>query len=410
MSDRNGGDLGPGFRALFLGVLASNTGDGIRLAALPLLALSLTDSPFLISLVTVAQYLPWLVFAPVGGALVDRWSRRRTILVTQAWRGLVMVALVLLVATDRAELWHLAVVAFVITVGEILVDPATVALVPNVVRDEQLERANSRIASAEILTNDVGGGPVGSTLFGFAPWLPFVVDAASYLGSVVPFRGLPRDPGRSDASGSLRSSATSVVTEAREGFGWLRRHPVLGPLTVAQVVYFFGLAASLSLFVVVVVDELGASEAAFGVLLAVGAVGALFGTTLAPRVAARGWTNAAIVGGVVVQGVTLAITPLAPVVAVAGVLWFLNGVPAGLSRPLVRGIQQRHTPNELLGRINVTTRIFTRGVIILGALVAGSTAAIVDVRAAFAVAGAAQLVSALMMWRALGRSAVTESA
>ena len=119
-------------------------------------------------------------------------------------------------------------------------DPATVALVPTVVRDAQLERANSRIASAEILTNDVGGGPVGSTLFGFTPWLPFVVDAASYLGSVVPFRGLPRDPGRSDASsGSLRSSAISVVAEAREGFGWLRRHPVLGPLTVAQVVYFF---------------------------------------------------------------------------------------------------------------------------------------------------------------------------
>ncbi len=100
-------DLGSGFRALFGGTLLSNAGDGIRLA------LTLTDSAFLISLVTAAQYLPWLVFAPVGGALVDRWSRRRTI----------------------------------------LVDPATVALVPTVVRDEQLDRANSRIASAEIVTN-----------------------------------------------------------------------------------------------------------------------------------------------------------------------------------------------------------------------------------------------------------------
>ncbi len=97
------------------------------------------------------------------------------------------------------------------------------------------------------------------------------------------------------------------------------------------------------------------------------------------------------------------LTPLSPAIVVAAVLWFFNGVPAGLSRPLVRGIQQRVTPNELLGRINVTTRIFTRGVVILGALGAGVVAASTDVRVAFAVAGLAQMVSAAMMWRAFQR-------
>lgn len=88
-----GGSLGPGFRALYRGSLVSNTGDGIRLAALPLLAASLTTSPFLIASVTAAQYLAWLAFGPFGGAIVDRAERRRAILTTQLWRGLLMAGL-----------------------------------------------------------------------------------------------------------------------------------------------------------------------------------------------------------------------------------------------------------------------------------------------------------------------------
>jgi MFS family permease len=83
-----GRSLGSSFDSLFRGSLVANTGDGIRLAAVPLLAASLTTSPFLIAAVTAAQYLPWATFAPLGGVVVDRRDRRQTILVTQAWRGL----------------------------------------------------------------------------------------------------------------------------------------------------------------------------------------------------------------------------------------------------------------------------------------------------------------------------------
>lgn len=236
--------LGPGFRALYAGALVSNTGDGIRLAALPLLAATLTTSPLLISTVTAAQYLPWLTFGPFGGALVDRWERRRTILTTQAWRGLVMASLAVLVWTD-----HACVVAFLITLGEILVDPSTVALVPTLVDDVDLERANGRIASVEIVSNDFAGAPVGSALFAFAPWLPFLVDGASYLGSVLPFRQLPRQPHHAPPE---TVSTRTVRADAADGFRWLRRHRVLGPFTIAQVIYCFGFAASYSLLVVFV--------------------------------------------------------------------------------------------------------------------------------------------------------------
>ena len=245
-----GGPLGSGFRALFFGSLISNTGDGIRLAALPLLAAELTSSPVVVSAVTAAQYLPWVSVAPLGGALVDRHDRRRMILVTQSWRGAVMLVLAWLVASDLVAIWHLCVVAFVITAGEILVDPSVVALVPTLVNDEQLDTANGRISSVEIVTNDFAGGPAGATAFGIAPWLPFLLDAGSYLASLVPFRRLPSDPPVPDDQphDEVRPAGRpTLLSDAAEGIRFLRRHPILGPVTAATMVYYLGAATGFSL-------------------------------------------------------------------------------------------------------------------------------------------------------------------
>lgn len=407
--------LGSGFRALFVGSLVSNLGDGLRLAALPLLATSLTDSPLLISAVAAAQYLPWLTFAPFGGALVDRWVRRRTILVTQAWRGVLLTALALLVWTGHAEIWQVCLVAFAVTVGEILVDPSTVALVPTLVDDRDLDRANGRISSAEIVANDFAGGPLGALLFGFAPWLPFLVDGVSYLGSLLAFRELPRSEARAAADTTRTADrgdadadtpARSLRAEAVDGFRWLRRHPVLGPVTLAQVVYFFGVAAGLALLVELVTDELDGPPFAFGLVLGLGAVGAFLGTLIGPSVATRVEPRVSLSVAVLVQGIGLAAAAAAPSLPVLAVLWFVIGIPAGVQRPIARSLQQRLTPNELLGRVNVTARIFTRGVIVVGALVAGGLAAVASVRWSFAVGGLAQIIAAVMLWTALDRGSV----
>ena len=390
--------LGPGFRALYSGALVSNVGDGIRLAALPLLAATLTTSPFLVATVTAAQYLPWLTFGPFGGALVDRWKRRRTILVTQAWRGLVMAALALLAWSKHVEIWHVCVVAYLITLGEILVDPSTVALVPTLVEETDLEQANGRIASVEIVTNDFAGGPVGSALFAFAPWLPFLIDGISYLGSLLPFGRLPR---------AVRNTALETVApptvraDAIEGFTWLRHHRVLGPFTVTQVVYYFGFAASFSLLVVLVTDDLDASAFAFGVLLAAGAGGAFLGSLSGARVVDAFGARATLAGCVALQGATLAAVAATRSLPAVEALWFINGIPAGLQRPVARSMQQRLTPNHLLGRVNVTARILTRGTIVVGALAAGALATAASVRWSLAAGGFVQLIAAAAMWAAL---------
>ena len=99
----------------------------------------------------------------------------------------------------------------------------------------------------------------------------------------------------------------------------------------------------------------------------------------------------------------MAAVAIAQSVPVIAALWFLNGIPAGLQRPAARSMQQRLTPNHLLGRVNVTVRIFTRGVIVFGALGAGALAAATNVRWSFAAGGAIQIVGAVVMWVVLAR-------
>ena len=315
-----------------------------------------------------------------------------------------MVTLAALVWLDLVAIWQLCVVAFVVTVGEIMVDPSIVALVPTVVHDEDLDRANGRIASAEIVTNDFAGGPIGAAAFGFAPWLPFLVDGASYLGSVHPFRRLPTaEPDRPDVGERSTAGTTTRRREALEGFTWLRDHPVLGPFTAAQVVSYLGASAGFSLLVVLVTVELDAPDVTFGAVLAAGAAGALLGALTGRRIADRVGVRATLAATVAGQGATLVAAAASGSAMHLVVLWFLNGVPAGVQRPIARSLQQRLTPNGLLGRINVTARIFTRGVIVVGALAAGALAAATDVRTALVAGGMVQLLAGVLVWRALGR-------
>lgn len=401
--------VGPGFRALFLGSLVSNTGDGIRLAALPLLAADLTSSPVLVSAVTAAQFLPWVSVAPLGGALVDRNDRRRMILVTQSWRGVVMLALAGLVASNVVAIWHLCLVAFLITAGEILVDPSVVALVPTLVDDEQLDNANARMASVEIVTNDFAGGPVGATAFGFAPWLPFLLDGGSYLASLVPFRRLPPEPAAVSGQRrqeTQRAERPTLRSDAAEGFRFLRRHPILWPVTVATMVYYLGAATGFSLLVLLIRDSAGGPAWTFGFVLACGAVGAFVGTRMSSGLSKRFGPRTTLAAATALEGLALAAMALSTSVGVLAVLWFLGGVPTGVRIPVARSIQQRLTPNRLLGRVNVSARMFTRGIIVAGAIGSGALATAIGVRSAFAVGGAIEIVSALLIARALSTTSL----
>lgn len=379
---------------MWVGSGVSNIGDGLRIAALPLLAVSLTDSPLAVAAVTTAQFAPWLLFAPLGGALVDRSRRRETIIATQGWRALTMLALGVAVLTDVAAIWHLYVVGALITVGEILVDPAVGALVPAMVDHDDLEAANSRIFATEIVTNEFAGGPLGSAAYTLAAWFPFVVDGLTYALSIVWFRRLPAVP-------STRVGPTRLRTEIAEGARWLWQHEFLGRFAAIMGWANFGAVASLALLVLLVTDVLAGSEIAFGVVLATGAVGGFIGTTFASWFAVRFGRRQVLVGALLMEAVVMFMVAAAPDITTLAGLWLLMTIPAGLWMPLSRSMQQRLTPNHLLGRINTTTRVLTRGGMVLGSLVMGVLATVLNVRWAIAVGAAIDLSAGVLLWRLL---------
>ena len=125
--------LGANYVRLWSAATVSNLGDGVTLAALPLLAASLTRSPTSIAAISLAGTLPWLLFALLGGALADRLDRRRTMALVDGFRMLAMGVLAVLVLTGTETLPLIAIVAFALGTAETLFDNAAQAILPNVV-------------------------------------------------------------------------------------------------------------------------------------------------------------------------------------------------------------------------------------------------------------------------------------
>ncbi|HEX7442595.1 MAG TPA: MFS transporter, partial [Acidimicrobiales bacterium] len=163
----------------------STLGDGVRVAALPLLAATLTRDPIAVASVAVAQGLPWALFALLSGALVDRLDRRLIMGYTDLFRFVVTGGLVVLVATHHTSIAALCVVAFCLGSAETMFDNASQAILPAVVARPHLELANSRLASVEIVTRDFVGPPFGALLFTLAALVPFAVDSASFAVAAV---------------------------------------------------------------------------------------------------------------------------------------------------------------------------------------------------------------------------------
>lgn len=172
--------LGAPFRAVWLSVAISGTGDGMFLTAFPLLAGALTRDAVLIAGVTVASRLPWLLFSLLTGALADRFDRRRLMVLADVGRCVVVAVLGAAVLADGASIWLLYACAFALGFGETLHANAAQAILPVIVEPDDLIAANARLTGTQVATEQSAGPPLGAALFGAAASVPFLVDAVTF--------------------------------------------------------------------------------------------------------------------------------------------------------------------------------------------------------------------------------------
>ena len=383
--------LGSDFHRFWLAAAASNLGDGIRLGALPLLALRLTDNPTLIGAVSAATIAPWLL-APLAGVFVDRSNRRRLMIGGQFGRAALVGLLIALIATDTVTIWALLAVAVGLGIGEVVVDTTSQAAIPQLVEPHQLDRANSRLQVATQVLDEVAGVALGALLFTRMASLPFAVDAATFLLGGVLLATLRRP-----LQGDRRQHPRTVRSDLREGFGFLLGNPFLRSTMLAAAVSNVATNMSFAVLVVLVVDELGASEAAYGIVVAASSVGGVLAAFVAGTLSSRLGRVRVLLGAPLFVIAGLSAAAVAQHVVVAAVAWFVIrfGI-ISLSVPAV-SLRQAVTPDRLLGRVVASFRMVGIGAGPLGAVLGGVLTHATDVRAANFVAVAVMVAATLLL-------------
>ena len=158
----------------------SNLGDGVVLAAGPLLVASITTEPFAVAMAMFAQRMPWFIFGLWAGTVVDRVDRQRLLVIVDLMRAAVLTALAATVAMDLVNLPVIYVSMFLLGSAETLVDNAGVALLVTAVPKEHLGAANARLYGAMMLMNQLIGPPLGAVLFAASAVYPFGLNAACF--------------------------------------------------------------------------------------------------------------------------------------------------------------------------------------------------------------------------------------
>jgi MFS family permease len=390
---RTSSELGSRYRKLYTATIISNLGDGVSSVAYPWLASAVTRSPLLVSLVVVAQRLPWLVFTLPAGVITDRVDRRKAMVLMDTLRFLLTLVVAFtvlggshnlpspkqldLVVGTRTGLYMVVVIAtLLLGMAEVLRDNCGQTIMPNLVDADQLEKANGQLWAAEGIANTFIGPPLGSLLLIASFALPFFLDAASFFAAAALVASIPGSF-RAERS-SPDTSPTGWRAELAEGVRWLWRHELLRPMAIIlglmNLASMLG-AATLVLFAqeVLHIGPLLFALLGFGYALG-GIVAGTFASTVSKRLGS-GTCLALTLAGSVVVGLTIGLLPYWPVVIVMYTVMALLGT---LWNVITVSLRQSIIPPHLLGRVNSVYRFFAWGMMPIGAAMSGGIVWFVD--------------------------------
>ena len=385
------------FGALWAGQLVSLFGDRIHQIALAFLVLDMTDSPIAVALTFFAATLPNLVIGPVAGALVDRWDQKRVMVISDLLRAAIVLLLPVAAGVNILLVYPLV---FGLTTVSIFFRPARTAVIPRIVRDDELVAANSAIWLGDSIA-DVVGYPLATvfvSLVGSSLVIAFWVDAASYLTSalLIVTMAIP-------AVVHVTSAALPGMRGLREdlGIGWrfLRREPVLFPNTVQAVVGQFAIGITIGLMAVYASDALASDllgpEARYGLIEAAIGIGNLVGGFVIGLLGARIARGRLIIGGYVVYGACIAALALSGNVAVAFGLAFGMGAANMAFVIPTQTLFMERTPHDMIARVISFRFAAVFGSITLGMAAGGVLGEFVGSAVVFGIFGLVTVVAGL---------------
>lgn len=379
---------------------ATHLGTGIHLAALPLLATSLTSDPRVIAALATAGTLPTLVLALPFGVWADRAHRPRIMIGGNLVCGLTLLALALLTGLGLLHLWALAGAAALLAGAQLLTSTASFALVPSLVPRSELPRANGYLEITSETTAGVIGPPAAGFAFAATPVLAPLLAGVSYLASCLLLRPLTRHRERTGVEPESPSATLATTdgagtgapdqrSEMVAGLRYVARHRGLRSTVILGAAFgLFGWMPEATL-VLFARDTLDLSPAGFGILLAVTTVGAVLGGLTLRPLSARISTARLVVGTHLLYGALLIPVGLTDNAWAVGTIFFLQGFPLIVSNAALQSLQQALTPDHLLGRVGAITRLAGGIAAPLGLAAGGLVASSLDLSTVWVLAGAA---------------------
>ena len=400
--------MGTDFRWLLASSWTSNVGDGVALAAAPLLIASMTSSPILVAAGAILQFLPWLVFGLHAGAIADRFDRRRLVMVANGARAVVLLALCAFLVTGMANIWIVLASAFLYGTAEVFVDTAGSTLLPMLLKPADLGLGNARLQAGFLVANQFAGPPLGAFLFAAGHAWPFLLEAVCVSLAVVLISRIARTPvppreAGVPATGGTDPGRAKVHTDIAEGLRWLWRNPPVRMLVLIILLFNVTWAAPWGVLVLYATEHLHMGAIGYGMLTTASAAGGLLATM------SFGWLERHVSFATmmrvclsleVVMHLSFALTAQG---WIALIIMFVFGFYAFIWGTISTTVRQRLVPHELQGRVSSVNSVGVFGGMVIGQALGGVIAQAWGLTAPwwFAFAGAA--LTLLFVWRPISQ-------
>jgi len=266
------------FRSLWIATIVSNVGTWMQDVGAGWLMTSLSSSPSLVALVEAADSIPLMLLALPAGALADIVDRRRLLIVVQIYLMVVAGMLGILTLAGMTTAWVLLGFVFALGVGSAMMMPAWSAIVPDLVRPDELSSAVALNSIAINVSRAIGPAIAGVLVAAVGAWLVFVLNALSYIGILAVLAKWKREHRKSTPP------AERFLSALRVGMRFVMHTHALQIVLIRGAGFFVFASATWSLFPLIVRRELGQGPEIYGLLLTCIGIGAVAGAVLLPRV------------------------------------------------------------------------------------------------------------------------------
>lgn len=399
--------MGTDFRWLLASSWTSNVGDGIALAAAPLLLASMTSSPLIVASGAILQFLPWLLFGLQAGAIADRFDRRLLVMLANALRAVVIVALCAFLVTGIVNIWIVLVCAFLIGTAEVFVDTTSSTLLPMMVKPADLGIGNARLQAGFLVANQFAGPPIGAFLFAAGRAWPFLVQALCVVLAIILISRISATPVPPRAEQEARRP---VRVDIAEGMRWLWQNPPIRTLVLTILAFNITWAAPWGVLVLYATEYLGMGPIGFGALTTASAVGGMIG------VMSFGWLERHVSFATLMR-VCLSLEVLMHLAFaltttgwVAMIIMFGFGMYAFVWGTISNTVRQRLVPQELQGRIASVNMVGVYGGMLLGQALGGVIAQLWGLTAPWWFAFGGSAITLVLVWRQLKHIAAARPA